>query len=208
MKYPLLFLVEAVDLVAWSEDRLIRGTNTSLEVRSFTIDARGTATDRWADLLGMRFGDRVRIAGLPEAQLGFSTYDGWLIGRQETHTAGTDPLDGGRNSFTLHLARALPNTAIFDTNRFASAGGLTLDGAINSTATIITTDSLTADDYLTSTDVPYTIQIDDEQLTVTFVAASFEPQVLTVTRGANGTTATSHADGAAVEIVPDSLFAF
>jgi hypothetical protein len=52
--------------------------------------------------------------------------------------------------------------------------------------------------------VPYTIQIDQEQLTVTAVSGS----TATVTRGSNGTTPASHTVNTAITIVPAALYAY
>lgn len=82
---------------------------------------------------------------------------------------------------------------------------LILDGGINDSVTTI--DINTSGDFLTTTDLPLTIQIDDEQMTVTACTLG-TPQLATVTRGVNGTTAASHLSGAAVTVLPDSIYAF
>ena len=50
--------VNSVDLVGWGQDRLQRGANTQLRLASVTIDAMTTPTDRSADLLALKPGDR------------------------------------------------------------------------------------------------------------------------------------------------------
>lgn len=89
--------------------------------------------------------------------------------------------------------------------RFMDNGELTLSALINSSTTTVSI--ATSGDQLTTTDLPLTVQIDDEQLTVT-ACTSATPQVATVTRGVNGTTAASHTSGAAVTVLPDSIYAF
>ncbi|MFN4000863.1 hypothetical protein [Microcella sp.] len=191
-------LLEQVDLTAWAEDRINRGYSPTIEVQSFVVDARGADTDRWADLLELQFGDRVRIEQLPATQYGIAEWDGWLVGLGELHASS-------RNRFTLRLARAF-DEARFDVDRFmADDDELTLSAGITNSATSLSV--ATTLTKLSTTETPYTIQIDDELLNVT-ACTSATPQVLTVTRGAEGTTAAAHSAGAAVQIYPDARFAF
>lgn len=197
---------EERDLQSWGEDRLIRGSNWGEGVRVSSITVDAASNDRWSDLLGLTLGDRIQVTGIPAAQLGFSTWDGWLIGVQESHQYG-------QHLFTLYMAPALPDTAIFDTDVFASRGELTdtaselnLSGAMDATQT--TQDVATSGAKITTTDFPFTIQVDDEQMTVTGCTGA-TPQVVTVTRGVNGTTAATHPDNSTVNLVdPIALFAF
>lgn len=190
--------IEPVDLTAWGEDRIYRGANSLMRIASVTVDAMTTPTDRSADLLTMVFGDRVQFTSLPSTTLGFDTWDGWLIGREETHT-----VDGHR--FVLHFAPVLPDTAVFDTDRFMAEGEIDLAANINAAVTSIVVDTTGA--QLSTTDVPYTVLIGAEQLTVTAATAGAS-QTLTVTRGANGSTAAAHVSGDLVQLTPDSLYAF
>lgn len=194
-----VLLAKDVDRRAWGQDRLIRGANTKLRIASVVVDAMTTPTDRSADLLALTPGDRVQFTGLPETVLGFDTWDGWFLGARETHTIS-------EHAFELHFAPVLPDTAIYDTDRYMASGELTLNGAINSSVTSISVESTGA--LLSTTETPYTIQFDDEQMTVTAVSGTSSPQTVTVTRGVNGTTAASHADNAVLVSVPDSLYAF
>lgn len=194
-----VLLASDIDRRAWGEDRLQRGANTKLRIASVVVDAMTTPTDRSADLLALIPGDRVQFTGLPETILGFDTWDGWFLGASERH-------DIEAHAFQLHFTPVLPDTAVYDTDRYMADGELLLNGAINSAVTSISVDSTGA--LLDATDVPYTIQFDDEQMTVTAVAGASSPQTVTVTRGANGTTAASHADNAVLVSVPDSLYAF
>jgi hypothetical protein len=183
----------------WGQDRLARGSNTLFEIASVAVDAMTTPTDRSADLLALKPGDRVQFTGLPSTVLGFTTYDGWFLGAQERHTLE-------EHTFELYLAPALVDSAIFDTSRFMASGGLTLSGNINAAVTSIVFASTKA--LLSTTEVPYTIQLDNEQMTVTAVVGATSPQTATVVRGANGSTAASHTSGAVVVSVPQSLFTF
>lgn len=194
-----------IDLLAWGQDRLNRGANARLRVQSLKIDAMvlptATATATIANLLALVPGDRVQLTNLPNTQFTATTWDGWFLGAEETHNSLV-------HEFVLYFQPVLPDTAIFDTNLWMSGGvhsivapGLTA-GATS--VSIATTDPITV---LETAVFPYTLLIDSEQVTVT-ACTSATPQVATITRGANGTTAVSHLSGSLVEIVPASLYAF
>lgn len=185
-----------IDLQYWGQDRIVRGKNVNLRVVSVTVDAYSTSTDRSAELLAMLPGDRIHITGLPSTQLGFTTWDGWLIGGKETHSLGQD-------SFEMILAPVILE-GIFDTSEFMADGALTLAAAIGATDTSMSVS--TTGPLLETGTFPYTLLIDSEQVTVT-ACTTATPQVATITRGVNGTTATTHST-VTVEIVPSSLFAF
>lgn len=187
------------DMLGWGQDRIQRGVVTGVPVVSITVNARNTPTNRWSDLTSMVFGDRIRVTGLPSTQLGYSTWDGWLIGVKESH-------DGERADFTLYLSPVLPATGIFDTNRFMADGALTLSAAIVSTSATSMSVATTGP-KLETTDVPYDLLIDSEQVTVT-ACNSATPQVATITRGVNGTTAATHTTSAVIELATSSLYAF
>jgi hypothetical protein len=191
-------LVRDGDLAEWGQDRIFRAEAPALWVESIVVDAMTTPTDRSADLLAMKQGDRIQITGLPSTQLGFTTWDGWLIGKEESHTIS-------EHRFTLYLQATTRETGIFDTDRFASGGELTLTAGINAAVTSLSVS--TTGQRLSTTEEPYTILIDDEEMTVS-VCTTATPQVLTVTRGVNGTTAASHSAAATVEIIPPAVFAY
>jgi len=189
-----------VDLLMWDQDRLQRGANVQLRVASVVIDAMTTPTDRTSDLLALVPGDRHQFTGLPSTQLGFSTWDGWLLGADELHTLT-------EHTFTLYFQPVLPATAIFDTNYFMGDTDLTLSAALTAGATSMSVATATTTTKLETTTFPYTLIIDSEQITVTACTGA-TPQVATITRGANGTTAAAHSSGAAVEVAVPSLYAF
>ncbi len=184
--------VNSVDLVGWGQDRLQRGANTRLRLASVTIDAMTTPTDRTADLLALTPGDRHRFTNLPSTQLGFSTWDGWLVGVDESHTLT-------EHKFTLYFQPVLPDTAIYNTNLFMADGVLILSADITSGATTMSVTTSNATVLLETVTFPYTLLIDSEQVTVT-ACTSAAPQVVTMTRGVNGTTAAAHSSGAEVEV--------
>jgi len=187
-------------MLGWNQDRLQRGANVQLRVASVTIDAMTTPADRTSDLLALVPGDRHQFTGLPSTQLGFSTWDGWLLGADELHTLT-------EHTFTLYFQPVLPATAIFDTNYFMGDTDLTLSASITSGATSMSVATATTTTKLETTAFPYTLVIDSEQVTVTACTGA-TPQVATITRGVNGTTAAAHSSGAAVEVAAPALYAF
>lgn len=193
-------LTRAFDMRAWAQDRINRGGNTKMQIASVVVDAMTTPTDRSADLLALVPGDRVQFTNLPSTQLGFDTWDGWYLGASETHNLV-------EHSFALYFQPVLPAVAKYDTATYMASGELVLNGAINAAVTSISVESTGA--LLSTTAVPYVMQVDDEQMTVTAVSGASSPQTVTVTRGANGTTAASHSSAAVlVGPVPESIYAF
>lgn len=185
-------LAEAGDLSLWGQDRLQRGANVSLRLASLVIDSVTTPTDRSADLLALVPGDRVRVTNLPDDILGFTEWDGWIVGGDERH----NPTE---NRFEFSLAPVLPPVPVFNDARFAAGDSLTLSSTINNSVTSISVATTDATFTTDSADLPVDIVIDSEEMTVTAVSSA-TPQVFTVTRGVNGTTAASHSSGAQVEL--------
>lgn len=107
-------LREGVDLTGWGGDYLQRGANTRPKASVLRIDAMTTGTNRSSDLLAMVPGDRIRITGLPSAVLGSSTWDGWLLGVDETHSLS-------EHTFELHLQPCLPDAGVYNTSTFDNA---------------------------------------------------------------------------------------
>lgn len=194
-----VLLIDGIDLLAWGEDRLLRGLPNGFEVQRVSVDARATDEDRWLDLLSLLPGDRVRISGLPAAQLGLSSWDGWLLGAEESH-------DRERNLFTFYLQPVLPDQAVCDTSRLMAGGNVSLPSNINNAVTSFSVASV--DGLLTTTETPFTLLVDSEQMTVTAVSSASSPQTVTVVRGVNGTTAAAHTTTSTVEVTPASLYAF
>lgn len=190
------------DLLAYAQDRLIRGKNVNLRVASIVVDALTTVSDRSADLLGMVPGDRIRVNNLPPTTLGFSSWDGWVLGVTETHRGGLN----AQARFEIFVQPVLPATAIFDTNRFMADGALSLFAAMLSTDTTMQVTTSIATTLLETVTFPYTLVVDSEQVTVT--ACTIAPQVATITRGQNGTTPALHLAGALVDVAAPSLYAF
>lgn len=90
-------------------------------------------------------------------------------------------------TFTLDNNNSVGSGA--STQLSANVGVSTLNGAISAAVT-----SLTVTSASSFPAAPFTIQVDNEQMTVTAVATN----TFTVTRGANGTQPASHSNGVAV----------
>ena len=147
-------------MLGWCQDRLQRGANVNLRLASVTIDAMTTPTDRTSALLALVPGDRHQFTGLPSTQLGFSTWDGWLLGADELHSLT-------EHTFTLYFQPVLPRTAIFDTDYYGADGALTLSSTITSGATTMSVATSDTTVKLETVTFPYTLEIDSEQVTVT-----------------------------------------
>lgn len=199
-----VLLRDSIDLTAWAQDRLLRGAATGIRLPQVTLDA--LAINRWADVSALKVGDRIRITGLPSQQLGVSYIDGWLVGG--SYSLAYPSLHGDDQMlFTFYMQPVLPATAVYDTNRYMAGGDLTLSSTINSSVTSISVATTGATFTTSGSDLPLNIIIDGEEMTVT-ACTSATPQVMTVTRGQNGTTAASHTSGALVELATASLYAF
>ncbi len=160
-----------------------------------------TSTVTAAQLLALNLGDRIRITNLPAGPLGFTQWDGWFLGASEIHNYQSD-------TFTLYLAPVLPRTALFDTDLFQAGGSLSLSAPLTSSATSMSVQSVDGT-LLERVQVPYTLQVDAEQVTVTACTApSGGVQTATITRGVNATAAAAHATGALVDVATPALFAF
>jgi len=191
-------LTQYVDQLGFAQDRVNRGKNTAIRVVSFTVDALNTPTDRSADLLAIAFGDRVRLTNIPTTVTNFGSVDVWIIGRTEAQ-------DRDQHKFTFYAQPVLPATGIYDTNLYMADGALTLSAGIN--AAVATMSVATTGPLLEQVQVPYTLLIDTEQVTVTACNGA-TPQVATITRGVNGTIAASHTTSATIELATPSLYAF
>ena len=185
------------DLALWGQDRLNRGKNVNLRVASITIDALTTPTMMSGDLLALTPGDRIRINNLPSAVLGFTSWDGWLLGASENHSLL-------EHAFVLFVCPVLPDPAVYDTSLYMAGGDLSLGAALDSTATTMTV--TTSGARMETSAFPYALLIDAEQVTVT-ACTTATPQVATITRAVNGTHPAAHAISALVEIIPSSLYA-
>lgn len=193
------------DVLYNAQDRLAQQRAPGFRLPQVTVDLYTAMTaGLWADVAGVEIGDRVRVTGLPVTTAPATTLDFFVEGWQ-------DSIGVGSYTVTFDLSPAdNPPRAVFDDGDFGrfQAQGITLNGAITAAATSISVASSAETFTTTSARYPLTIQIGEEQMTITAApASSASPQTLTVTRGANGTTPAAQSNGASVSVVKPSTFA-
>lgn len=185
-------LVAYNDLYGYASDRLVRGENVALHPVSVVVDTL-TSSVTVSQLLALLPGDRIRIVNLPVASLGFTTWDGWVVGVDEAHNMAQD-------LFTLYVAPVLNSLPIFDTDMFLAGGDLSLQSSITAGATSMTI--ATSDGTLFDTTAQHRVWVDNEAILITSITGT-APQVATITRGVYGTTAAAHNAGALVELLTE-----
>lgn len=190
------------DLYEWGSDRIWRGIKRFIDITSITIDAAtSSGASLWAALTSLNPGDRIEVTGLP-AELGYTAWDGWLIGCAETH----NPLS---NQFILYLQPCTPTTAIFDTDLWANGGNNTISTALTSGAASLLCTSADGVTLFETVAMNYFLLVDKELVKVTACSAPVAGvQTLTIARAQGGTAAAAHAVGAVPEVVTNSIFAF
>jgi len=115
----------------------------------------------------------------------------FLIGSaQAVHDEGVFQLDGNASTAVDSTPPALEDWDLICKASRVSVG--TLAAAITSTSAT----SISVNETVEPRIIPFRIQIDNEQMTVTGRTGALNPRTYTVTRGANGTTAATHASGA------------
>lgn len=194
-----VLLEGAGDLYSWASDRSARAAVGRPNVVNVTVDALSTPTDRSANLLAMTFGDRITITNIPSATTGFSTWDGFFIGRQESHTLTS-------HTFTLFLAPCPPLEGLFDQDRLSDNGELSLSAAITTLVATSCSVATTGTALTTNAgDLPAYLQIDQEIVQATNITGA-TPQVLTIVRGQLGSIAATHSSGAPVTVYLPALY--
>jgi hypothetical protein len=191
--------VDNSDLLLFAQDRLQRGANVQLRIASLTIDAMTTPTNRNAELLALIPGDRHRVINLPQAQLGFASWDGWLLGATETHNER-------EHKFTLYFKPVVP-IGVYGFTPYMADGALSLSAGVTASATSMSVATSTPLARLETAEFPYNLIVGAEQVTVT-ACTTASPQVMTVVRGVNGTSAAAHSGGALLEVAVPSLYNF
>lgn len=190
-----ILYLQGVDQQAFGSDRINRGKNVNLRASSIQIDNLTLPTNRSADLLAMKPYDRIEITNIPNTVLGFTTWDGWLLDKDELHKSG----DQASDLFTLYLAPVTPDPAIVGTDRYAAGGVISLSSTITSGATTVSLATSVANTVMETVSVPYDVVVDSERMTITACTGA-TPQVATITRGVGGTTAAAHSSSALLEI--------
>lgn len=119
----------------------------------------------------------------------------------------TERFTGLEHTMTLNCSPASPWTvAQYDTAafKFQTAGSQLTSAITDSTTSISVTTTLGPVWTQDAGDMPITVKVGGEQMTVSAVSGSSSPQTFTVTRSANGITK-SHPAGTAVELATDAV---
>lgn len=168
----------------------------ALRATSVGVDLTTAEHDLWADVMALRPGHRITLAGLDPQLYGRSALDLLVVGWVEEWGPG-------RCVVTLTTDAADdPAEGVYDTARW-SGSGLRLTASVSSSATTL---ALASDDgVLLSTqpgDYPLDLDVSGERVTVT--AAPIAPvagvQTLTVVRGVPPTVARAHPVDEPVEL--------
>lgn len=194
------------DLEAIASNIVAVANNHRLSAGQAILDLAKSNTDKYADTLTLKIGDRVRLTNLISTQFGRTYLDTYVQGWSES-------LNAQGYTFTFDLDAAdVPSEAKFDDatyGRFAAGDGvLTLTSTITDSDTSISVTSTGLPLTVTSGSYPMDLEINGERVTVASApASSTSPQTLTVTRGVAPSIARAHTAGEAVEVYMAGKFA-
>jgi hypothetical protein len=194
------------DLEAIASNIVSVSNNHRLSAGQAAFDLANANTDKYADTLTMKIGDRVRLTNLISTQFGRTYLDTYVQAWSESLNA-----QGYKFVFDLDAAD-VPSEAKFDDStygRFAAGDGvLTLTSLITDDATSISVSSSGLPLTVTAGSYPMDLDINGERVTVASApASSTSPQTLTVTRGVAPSIARAHTAGESVEIYMAGKFA-
>lgn len=194
------------DLEAIASNIVAVANNHRLSAGQATLDLANCNTDKYADTLTLKIGDRVRLTNLISTQFGRTYLDTYVQGWSES-------LNAQGYVFTFDLDAAdVPSEAKFDDatyGRFAAGDGvLTLTSTITSTATSLSVTSTGLPLTVLAGSYPMDLDLNGERVTVASAPVSAtSPQTLTVTRGVAPSIARAHTAGEAVEVYMSGKFA-
>ena len=195
-----------VELLSIASNIVAVANNHRLSAGQASFDLANANSDKYADTLTLKIGDRVRLTNLISAQFGRTYLDTYVQGWSESLNA-----QGYRFTFDLDAAD-VPSEAKFDDatyGRFAAGDGvLTLTSLITDDATSISVTSTGLPLTVLAGSYPMDLDLNGERVTVASAPASAtSPQTLTVTRGVAPSIARAHTAGEAVEVYMAGKFA-
>ena len=165
--------------------RLAQFATPQPRISSVTVDLT-TGSGLYAEVLGWRIGQRIRVTGLPETSQPATEFEGYIEGM-----SGQFGADGDTVIFDLSPVWGWAIQLDAD-----DLGRLDTDGQTVEVACDADDTAITVTEGFSATDAPYDLDIGGERVTVTSAAAaSGGQQVLTVTRGVDGTPAVAHLIG-------------
>lgn len=194
------------DLEAIASNIVAVANNHRLSAGQASLDLANSNTDKYADTLTLKIGDRVRLTNLISTQFGRTYLDTYVQGWSES-------LNAQGYVFTFDLDAAdVPSEAKFDDatyGRFAAGDGvLTLTSTITDSDTSISVTSTGLPLTVTAGSYPMDLDLNGERVTVASApASSTSPQTVTVTRGVAPSIARAHTAGEAVEVYMSGKFA-
>lgn len=184
---------DANQIAAW-----IVNTHSTPRVRvpqlTLRLSNRSALAAAW--IAGEPLGSRVDVLNAPP-QLGVASLSQFVEGYTETISmfewiavCNTSPADPYGRLFKVQdtvLGRL-------------ELDGQTLTSTVTAGATSWSVTTAAGKPLLTTTDVPFTVTVDGEAVTITAVTGASSPQTATVTRAAAGTTAAAHSAGAVLKL--------
>jgi len=194
------------ELEAIASNIVAVANNKRLSAGQASFDLANANTDKYADTLTLKIGDRVRLTNLISTQFGRTYLDTYVQGWSES-------LNAAGYVFTFDLDAAdVPSEAKLDDatyGRFAVGDGLlTLTSTIADSAVSISVTSTGLPLTVLAGSYPLDLDLNGERITVaTAPVSATSPQTLTVTRGVAPSIARAHTAGAAVEVYLAGKFA-
>jgi len=194
------------ELEAIASNIVAVANNHRLSAGQASFDLANANSDKYADTLTLKIGDRVRLTNLISTQFGRTYLDTYVQGWSES-------LNAQGYVFTFDLDAAdVPSEAKFDDatyGRFAAGDGvLTLTSTIADSAVSISVTSTGLPLTVLAGSYPLDLDLNGERITVASAPVSAtSPQTLTVTRGVAPSIARAHTAGEAVEVYLAGKFA-
>ena len=165
--------------------RLAQFATPRPRISSVAVDLT-TGSGLYAEVLGWTIGQRIRVTGLPETSQPATEFEGFIEGM-----SGQFGADGDTVIFDLSPVWGWGIQLDAD-----DLGRLDTDGQTVEVACDADDTTITVTEGFSTADEPYDLDIGGERVTVTSAAAaSGGQQVLTVTRGVDGTPAVAHLIG-------------
>ena len=168
--------------------RLAQFATPQPRISSVAVDLM-TGSGLYAEVLSWTIGQRIRVTGLPATSQPATQFEGFVEGM-----SGRFGADG--DTVTFDLSPVWGWAVQLDAD---DLGRLDTDGQTVEVACDADDTAITVTEGFSTADEPYDLDIGGERVTVTSAAAaSGGQQVLTVTRGVDGTPAVAHGIGTAI----------
>lgn len=200
-----------LELLFMAQDRIAQTAQVRLRLVGLSIDPATGPTaardapfahvqfgTRWAPLLALSHGDRLRLVGLPVKQLGFGQIDGYFVGATVMHSIG-----GSRYQLRFSAADMPAESLIGDDlyGRAAADGDLKLNAGITASATSMQVKFTSVGLSVDSGDYPLDLDVAGERVTVAAApAGATSPQTVSIARAVGVTAARAHVTDDLVDV--------